>query len=150
MTEIETTKRAKELQLALSVLRRAKFNSHNESGIRNGEKHLLMLISMLKSESDLTPSEIAKSMGVTMPAITHVLNALEKEGLLTRQIVQDDKRMFHIALTEKGMKYVKEIEKEYFDTMYELVSFLGEEDSMSLIQLLGKIQAYMNGKKSRC
>ena len=50
---------------------------------------------------------LAKLLGVTMPAITHLADKLESENVITRCPNPKDRRSFIIELTQKG----KEIQK---------------------------------------
>lgn len=49
-----------------------------------------------------TPKAISVQMGVTQATVTALLDKLEKQGMLTRERSQVDRRQMNIAVTDKG------------------------------------------------
>jgi DNA-binding MarR family transcriptional regulator len=50
----------------------------------------------------LSQNEIGKQLAVTPATVTYMLTGLEKEGLVTRVRMEEDRRSFQVALTESG------------------------------------------------
>jgi MarR family transcriptional regulator, transcriptional regulator for hemolysin len=61
----------------------------------------LILLS-LKSGQHATQREIARAVGVEGPTLTHHLHRLEREGLVTRTRLPDNRRVQRVELTEAG------------------------------------------------
>ncbi|MCW2671457.1 MAG: slyA [Frankiales bacterium] len=61
----------------------------------------LILVSV-KTQQHGTQREIAKAVGIEGPTLTHHLNRLEREGLITRTREPDNRRVHRVELTEAG------------------------------------------------
>lgn len=141
---------ASELQNVIDQLRRTMFESHGKTKLKGAQKRMLFLISGLNNGKPVTTSEVAKKLGVTLAAITHQINALEKEGLVERSAGKDDRRVIFISLSTEGKRQVAELKKEFAKRIELLADFLGEKDTRSLIHLVKKITdfpAYLRNNK---
>jgi DNA-binding MarR family transcriptional regulator len=127
-----------ELQDALNRLRRSKLFDHGDH-LRSAEKHMLFKVAKLKNGQPVTPSELASKMNVSMAAITHHINSLEKQNLITRLHNYDDRRMVAIALSQKGSEEVKNLQREFKSKIKILTDYLGEDDVRDLIRVIKKI-----------
>src|SRR5438093_1494198 len=54
--------------------------------------------------------EVAKAFGVTLPAVTHIVDRLEEKGLVTRGDHPADRRVYVLDLTRAGKALVEELE----------------------------------------
>ena len=54
--------------------------------------------------------DIAKAFGVTLPAVTHIVDRLEEKGLVTRGDHPADRRVYVLDLTRAGKTLVDELE----------------------------------------
>lgn len=140
--DTQTTAYAHTLQDLLHAFRRMHFTPKHCNGLKNSEKHVLMLIATLCEEKLPTPSDIAKRIDVTLAAITHHLNSLEQKNLITRTSDHEDRRLVYIALTPKGEKEFERVKKEFFSKMYDLVTYLGEKDTKTLIAILQRLHTF--------
>lgn len=61
----------------------------------------LILLSLV-SGGAATQSELAANLGIRGPTLTHHLSALERDGLLTRTRLPDDRRAQRVDLTSRG------------------------------------------------
>ena len=131
-----------ELQNVLGQLRRARSIGHGHSRLKGAEKHILLLIAEMKNSEPVTTSEIANKIGVTLSAVTHQINGLEKEGLVNRLQDKDDRRIVFIELSRKGASQVTKLKVEFADKIKKLSDFLGEKDTRSLIRIIKKLSKY--------
>jgi len=131
-----------ELRNVIGQLRRIITLKHNHSKLKGAEKHILFLIYELKSGQPVTISEIANKIGVTLAAVTHQINTLEKQGLIRRLSGSDDRRFVIIELTKKGNAQVVKLKKEFAKKTQILVKFLGEKDTKNLIRLIKKMSEF--------
>ena len=53
--------------------------------------------------------DVAKAFGVTLPAITHIVDRLEEKAFVTRGAVREDRRVYALALTAAGRALVDEL-----------------------------------------
>jgi MarR family transcriptional regulator for hemolysin len=56
----------------------------------------------VKTQQHGTQREIAKAVGIEGPTLSHHLNRLEREGLITRTREPDNRRVHRVELTEAG------------------------------------------------
>src|SRR5229473_7075857 len=54
--------------------------------------------------------DVAKAFGVTLPAVTHIVDRLEEKGLVTRGDHPADRRVYVLDLTRAGKALVEELE----------------------------------------
>jgi len=53
--------------------------------------------------------DVAKAFGVTLPAITHIVDRLEEKGFAARGTTPGDRRVYALALTAAGQALVEEL-----------------------------------------
>ena len=56
---------------------------------------------------DCHMGEVAKAFGVTLPAVTHIVDRLEQKNLLTRADHPTDRRVYVLDLTRQGTALVE-------------------------------------------
>ncbi len=71
--------------------------------ISAGQSGVLFL---LQQKNDLKMSEISRLLSIDNSAITRIIDHLEKNGLVKRQLNPDDRRQYLICITEKGKKEI--------------------------------------------
>lgn len=59
-------------------------------------------IEIIGKRADVTPSDIARQLMLTLGTVTTSLNKLEKKGYVERSRSQKDRRVVYLALTRKG------------------------------------------------
>ena len=64
------------------------------------------IIRELEFKGAQTPSQLATALKVTSGRISTLLAALEKKGLIEREVDPDDRRIVHVNLTEEFATYV--------------------------------------------
>jgi len=84
-------------------------------------------------------SDVAKTLRVTLPAVTHKVNDLVEKNYVEKETSSKDLRVTFIKLTPVGKAYVESIKEEYYKPLKELVKHLGEEDTQAFIRILDKI-----------
>ncbi|MDE5565444.1 MAG: MarR family transcriptional regulator [Anaeroplasmataceae bacterium] len=95
-----------------------------EVGLTRIEFHLLSHIYVSQS---IQASALASFFQVSIPAVMHKLDSLEKKGFVLKQVDERDKRVKYYSITESFKEYyhalfsnLEELTQAYFD-------FLGEE-----------------------
>jgi DNA-binding MarR family transcriptional regulator len=66
-----------------------------------------VLAQLLAVEQGLTPAQLAERAGSTPPSMTGVLRSLEREGLVRRRAMSDDRRSQSVFLTAAGRRRVE-------------------------------------------
>jgi DNA-binding MarR family transcriptional regulator len=61
----------------------------------------------------LSQNEIGKQLAVTPATVTYMLTGLEKEGLVTRVRMEEDRRAFQVALTAPGREMAERLLRDF-------------------------------------
>lgn len=69
---------------------------------RGGSTPVWLVLLNLKIRPTANQRELAEAVGIREATLTHHLNAMETDGLLTRRRDQDNRRIHIIELTEAG------------------------------------------------
>lgn len=80
------------------------------------------VLSLLKDKSPSTVSELARRSVIKLPTLTRMLIRMENEGLITRQALDDDRRVVEVRMTpeaEKTLNLVRSIGHKVFDKAFE-------------------------------
>lgn len=100
-----------------------------------------------------TMSEVAADLKITVGTLTSAVNKLIKKEYVTRERIEEDRRVVMIRLTKKGKLAYRIHEKFHGDMIKETVQGIGEEEEEILITALEKLSAYftyryhLNSKK---
>lgn len=94
----------------------------------------------LYSKGRLSTGEVMEKILTTSGNIPVIVKNLEKDGFITREQDESDKRRFILDLTEKGKDLMNEIVPENLKFMNELISLWDDEDKEELIILMNKFR----------
>lgn len=94
---------------------------------------------LLAREGQLKVTDIASCLGVTLSAITGLINRLYKLGLVTRGQDDTDRRVVWITLTPKGQDLILELNEKRARMLAKLLQDLPPEDFQRLEALLDSI-----------
>jgi MarR family transcriptional regulator, transcriptional regulator for hemolysin len=100
----------------------------------------LVLLSVFSGRSD-TQRELAEAIGIRGPTLTHHLDRLVSEGLVTRTRDQDNRRIQRVELTEEGVAMFHRLRKvaQAFDAR--LRAGLSEQELAELHRLLERLES---------
>lgn len=104
----------------------------------------LMLIALLVRHKTLTMGEAASLLDVTPRAITRLVDSLETEDLVSRQVSPHDKRVYMISITTKAESLAKELMPKHEKKMSELFNVFTEAELLEYIRLNSKLAAALN------
>lgn len=127
------------LDRSVQVFRRSGIYSRNDTELTDADNMVLFCIRFNFENNNVKLSDVAKTLGVTLPAVTHKANDLEKMGYLRKEASKTDLRVTNIFLTDRGLKYVDSIKDTYYRPIEILIERLGEEDKETFLKLLDKI-----------
>jgi DNA-binding MarR family transcriptional regulator len=60
-------------------------------------------------QNSMTMSELANTLMMTKPQLTHLVDSLVSQGIVERRPDEKDRRVINLALTEKGRALLKEM-----------------------------------------
>lgn len=93
-----------------------------------------LLSRMVFAKMPLTPHELAMQMGLCKPAVSRLIEHLEKKGFLEKQKSEQDKRSYVLLITEKGKQELDRTYRYYLEPVYHLKKVMGEVDFMRLTE----------------
>ena len=100
------------------------------------------VLRILRGEGKPLPSlEIAERMIQIVPAITGLIDRLEKQQLVVRQRCQDDRRVVYVAITRKATDLLKQIDKPLEELQKQLIGHLSASELSTLSRLLEKARS---------
>ncbi|WP_019850325.1 MarR family winged helix-turn-helix transcriptional regulator [Desulfitobacterium sp. PCE1] len=109
----------------------------------------IILMDLVKKESQLSISQLAESMNVTSSAVSQIVSKLEREKYLLRTINPNNRREIIVQLDERGCHYYakeEEINKEIVNRFY---SRMKMEDLIQLRDILVKLNHVVEEELSR-
>lgn len=92
------------------------------------------------ADRPLTCGEIGERMIHVVPAITGLVDQLEKHGLVERRRCERDRRVVYIAITEKGHQLCEELREPLDALELRLMEGMSDDELRELIELLGKVR----------
>ncbi len=97
------------------------------------------VLRILRGEGKPLPSlEIAQRMLQVVPAITGLIDRLEKQELVERRRCEQDRRIIYISITDKALKLLLKIDAPLLATHHELSGHLTRRELKELSRLLEK------------
>jgi DNA-binding MarR family transcriptional regulator len=96
-------------------------------------------LDIVDSISEPTFTNLASEMDVTKPTVTLAINKLIKQGYVKKEQSTEDRRVYHILLTEKGREVVKVHDQAHRDFAREIVKCLEQDDLEKLVGIFKKI-----------
>lgn len=100
------------------------------------------VLRILRGEGKPLPSlEIAGRMIQVVPAITGLVDRLEKQKLVARRRCEEDRRVVYVAVTPKALALLKRIDKPLDELQKKLVGHLSAGELATLSRLLEKVRS---------
>jgi DNA-binding MarR family transcriptional regulator len=95
------------------------------------------VLRILRGAGEPLPSlEIASRMIQVVPAITGLIDRLERQGWVVRRRSEDDRRVVRVGVTKKGLNLLERIDQPLHQLHHEMLGHLGSRQLKSLIALL--------------
>lgn len=100
---------------------------------------------------NLDVPKIQKKLNISKPAISYILNTLEKKNYITREIDPKDRRKVSISATPEGKAAAEHSRKKYDDLWDTILNQFGEENMRQLLELIQNLDdLYLTLKKDCC
>src|SRR6266403_3999773 len=78
--------------------------------------------------------DVAKAFGVTLPAVTHIVDRLEEKAFVTRGAAPGDRRVYALALTAAGRALVDELHTIQTRAMRHVLTRMSLSDRRQLLK----------------
>ena len=123
---------AKQLFMLVGLMQREPIKKMQK--VSQGEMAMLGFLTYEKSETN--PKELSERFNLSTARVANTLNSLERKEYITRVHDSFDRRKVMVYITEK----------EALNEFSKLLSYLGENDSLCLLKIIDKIQAFYSQK----
>ncbi|PQO26304.1 MarR family winged helix-turn-helix transcriptional regulator [Blastopirellula marina] len=108
------------------------------------------VLRILRGEGKPLPSlEIAERMIQVVPAITGLIDRLEKQELVERRRCHDDRRVVYVGITDKGTKLLEEMQEPVSETHIQLMGHLTQDELKELSRLLEKARTSLTDEQEK-
>jgi len=105
--------------------------------VLHGEAFILIYIQ--NRDGDVLPGEISAIMDVSSARVAAALNSMEKKGLITRRIDDNDRRKILVGITEKGREQAEKYQATVTGIAANVLELLGENDAKEYIRITGRL-----------
>src|SRR5438270_5355264 len=97
---------------------------------------------VLAERSPLMVKEIARGLhGVGMSKLTRLLDQLEEQAYISRSLNLEDRRSFHVSLTEQGKVLCERLQQQMAALAENIMRALTPIERLLLVELFAKVRA---------
>ena len=89
-------------------------------------------------------SEISELLGISLPAVSEILNSMENENLIIRTHDENDRRVVAIELSQEGKALVNSLEKHNQGLIEEALNSMPVENFEIAVDFLGKLTGILH------
>ncbi|HEX7781980.1 MAG TPA: MarR family winged helix-turn-helix transcriptional regulator [Sphingobium sp.] len=97
------------------------------------------LLLFIDGRDTVRSTDITRTLGLAPRTVTEALDALERDGYIRRETVENDRRVRNLILTDAGKAVVKQIEPLREIWLQRIFGVLAEEERDELSRLLNKL-----------
>ena len=102
------------------------------------------VLRILRGEGKPMPClEIGERMIQVVPAMTGLVDRLERQELVTRERCTEDRRVVYIQITRKALDLLRKMDQPVRDLHHQLVGHLSRSEQKQLSRLLEKARGNM-------
>lgn len=105
-----------------------------------GSLPIWLILLALKTRSLATQSELAEAVGIRDATLTHHLNAMDSDGLVSRQRDPTNRRIQQVALTEAGESAFQRMRQAAVAFDQQLCDGLSTNDLASARRILDRLR----------
>jgi DNA-binding MarR family transcriptional regulator len=98
-------------------------------------------------ESPMRSLEIGERMIQVVPAITGLIDRLEKQNLVSRRRCEKDRRVVYVQITSTALKLLKQIDQPLLDLHKQLSGPLTRSEVRELTRLMEKLRSGLEDER---
>lgn len=122
------------------MVQKALVSSVKDTGLTPGQPKIL---DYLLHHDGAIQKEIAIFCHIEPASLTAILNGMENKGYIERKTTQNNRRSFHVYLTETGRKYADRLNLEFARIEAEALKGFNQADAQQLQDLLSRVYQNM-------
>ena len=96
----------------------------------------------------LFSSQLAKLLGITRSAVSHIVNRLEKQGVLVRTVSSEDKKVEYVDVSDSFLEEYRQDYQAYLDFTGEVVESFGQKEFFTMCELFERFAELVKDKIS--
>ena len=109
----------------------------------------MVALDLLSQRARARMSEVAHALSVQLSTATPLIDRLIRQGLVTRERDDKDRRLVWVAVTAKGRKVVQNIIREKQASIREIFGALTEEERCQYLCVLKKVRCHLIGEEPK-
>ena len=98
---------------------------------------------LAQAEGPLGPQELAQQLLVSPGAVTQLLDLLERQGRIRRQVSKSDRRMSAVTLTAAGRRVLTQAQPAVAQATDRALAGLNSNEQRQLMRLLQKLEKHV-------
>lgn len=103
----------------------------------------VVVLDLLAERGPCKMSELAKALGLTMSAVTVIVDKMIEFKLVKRERSTKDRRVVKVIMLNKGMKIARRARKERIHIVNDFLSPLTEKEKNEYLRLLKKVYGHL-------
>ncbi len=112
------------------------FERLNDRELTSGQPKIL---EYLAKNDGAVQKDIATYCKIEPATVTNLLTRMEKNGLITRRVFEENRRYFHIFLTDKGKEKAEKLVKIFDEAEKKALAGLTKDEIENLCRMLKHI-----------
>lgn len=137
MSEIKITVNDQLQQLQM-LMHRATFSNFGFGKMHNPHRGQGRVLALLKLKPEISQKELTYLLNMSKQAAAELIGKLEKNGYITREPSEEDKRVMTVHLTEEGMKAAENVDYSTSETA-KILDCLNDDELTIFSEYLGRI-----------
>ena len=125
----------------LSNRLRRKFDAFSSAAICSGAEGRTLHFLIANSDADIYQKDVEEEFGIRPSTATVLLQKMEADGLIRREISDQDARLKKIILTDKAMAFIGRVRNDLDTLESQFVEGISEEDLQVFLRVLRKMSS---------
>jgi len=109
----------------------------------------LNALKLLDEIGELSLSELSRRLAAQNSAVTGLVDRMVQAQLVRREQSSEDRRVWRIALTDKGAAIAREVQLLPWDLLRQALGALDEDEKVQLLTLLQKVAGHVARQAQR-
>lgn len=115
-------------------------NRYKSMNIDITPMHAKIIMTIYKSKEPLCQKDLEMSISCNKSTMSAIISTMEKNGLLTREVCEQDSRINYLVLTDKGLEMALFLKKDRKITEDIMLDGITEEDYLLFTKIVDKIR----------
>ena len=98
------------------------------------------ILALHRAQKPMTQSALAAELGIESPTLVRMLDRLSADGWLQRKSCPNDRRAYHVVLTDRARDACADIENQVQILRHELYSAINPDDLATCVRVLEQVK----------